>query len=128
MKDTMKKKYYDENDGRFTIDSGYFCAYSQKWYPLWLPSQFLLGQGIDLRYPAGGQVWGNYVYGADGAPVQGGWVMYGYDTQVMDELITGVSPIMEKEEGAAIYNLAGQRLSKPQKGINIIGEKKYIVK
>ena len=120
--------YYDENDGRFTIDSGYFCAYSQKWYPLWLPSQFLLGQGIDLRYPAGGQVWGNYVYGADGAPVQGGWVMYGYDTQVMDELITGVSPIMEKEEGAAIYNLAGQRLSKPQKGINIIGEKKYIVK
>ena len=46
----------------------------------------------------------------------------------MDELITGVSPIMEKEEGAAIYNLAGQRLSKPQKGINIIGEKKYIVK
>ena len=118
--------YYDENDGRFTIDSGYFCAYSEKWYPLWLPSQFLLGQGVDLRYPAGGQVWGNYVYGADGAPVQGDWVMFGYDSQVMDELITGVSPLGETEEGAAIYNLAGQRLSKPQKGINIKGGKKYL--
>ena len=29
---------------------------------------------------------------------------------------------------AAIYNLAGQRLSKMQKGINIVGEKKVMVK
>ena len=28
----------------------------------------------------------------------------------------------------AIYNLAGQRLQKMQKGINIVGGKKYIVK
>ncbi len=120
--------YCDEGEGRFTIDSGYFCAYSEKSYPLWLPSQLLLGQGVDLRYPVGGQVWGNYVYGADGAPVQGGWVMFGYDTQVMDELITGVSPLGETEEGAAIYNLAGQRLSKPQKGINIKDGKKIMRK
>ncbi|MBR5052314.1 MAG: dockerin type I repeat-containing protein, partial [Bacteroidaceae bacterium] len=83
--------YCDEGEGRFTIDSGYFCAYSEKSYPLWLPSQLLLGQGVDLRYPVGGQVLGNYVYGADGAPVQGGWVMFGYDTQVMDELIDSLT-------------------------------------
>ena len=118
--------YWDEGEGRFTIDSGYFCAYSEKSYPLWLPSQFLLGTGIECRYPVGGQAWGNYVYDANGAPVQGDWVMFGYDTQVMDELITGVSPLGETEEGAAIYNLAGQRLSKPQKGINIKGGKKYL--
>ena len=120
--------YWDEGEGRFTIDSGYFCAYSEKSYPLWLPSQFLLGTGIECRYPVGGQVWGNYVYGADGAPVQGGWVMFGYDTQVMDELITGVSPLGETEEGAAIYNLAGQRLNRAQKGIYITNGRKVLVK
>ena len=121
--------YWDEGEGRFTIDSGYFCAYSEKSYPLWLPSQLLLGQGVDLRYPVGGQVLGNYVYGADGAPVQGGWVMFGYDTQVMDELITGVaSPKSSPEGNDFIYNLAGQRLNKPQKGINITNGRKVLVK
>ena len=28
----------------------------------------------------------------------------------------------------AIYNLAGQRLSKPQRGLNIIGGKKVLIK
>ena len=37
------------------------------------------------------------------------------------------SPIKETEEGA-IYNLAGQRMSKMQKGINIVGGKKILVK
>ncbi len=121
--------YWDEGEGRFTIDSGYFCAYSEKSYPLWLPSQLLLGQGVDLRYPVGGQVLGNYVYGADGAPVQGGWVMFGYDTQVMDELITGVaSPKSSPEGNDFIYNLAGQRLSKTQKGVNIVGGRKVLIK
>ena len=121
--------YCDEGEGRFTIDSGYFCAYSEKWYPVWLPSQFLLGTGIECRYPVGGQAWGNYVYDANGAPVQGDWVMFGYDTQVMDELITGVDNVnanLNPNEG--IFNLAGQRLSKMQKGINIVGGKKVLVK
>lgn len=32
------------------------------------------------------------------------------------------------DNNAPVYNLAGQRLSKPQKGVNIIGSKKVIVK
>ena len=39
-----------------------------------------------------------------------------------------VSPIGETEEGATIYNLAGQRLSKKQKGINIVNRKKVLNK
>lgn len=38
------------------------------------------------------------------------------------------SPLGETEEEAAVYNLAGQRLNKPQKGINIKNGKKIIVK
>ena len=34
----------------------------------------------------------------------------------------------EMESDDAIYNLAGQRLSKPQRGLNIIGGKKVVIK
>ncbi len=46
----------------------------------------------------------------------------------VEDVITGVSPLGETEEGAAIYNLAGQRLSKMQKGINIQGGKKVFLR
>ncbi len=43
-----------------------------------------------------------------------------------EDVITGVSPLGETEEGTVIYNLAGQRLQKMQRGINIIGGKKVL--
>ena len=44
-----------------------------------------------------------------------------------DDDATGiVSPIVETEEGTSIYNIAGQRLQKMQKGINIINGKKVL--
>ena len=46
----------------------------------------------------------------------------------MSETIVGVSSLGETEEGAAIYNLAGQRLAKKQKGINITKGRKILVK
>ena len=46
-----------------------------------------------------------------------------------DEAPDGVeSPLEETEEEGAIYNLAGQRLSKMQRGINIVNGKKVAVK
>ena len=39
-----------------------------------------------------------------------------------------VSPLGKAEEVVSIYNLAGQRLSKLQKGINIVNGKKILVK
>ena len=37
-------------------------------------------------------------------------------------------PQRESGEGAAIYNLSGQRMQKMQRGINIVGGKKILVK
>ena len=58
--------------------------------------------------------------------------LYGFDENFDEESfltgITKVSPIGETEEGAYIFNLAGQRLSKAQRGINIVGGKKVLVK
>ena len=45
------------------------------------------------------------------------------------DTITGVDDIEKTEEGSTvIYNVAGQRLDKMQKGINIVGSKKVLVK
>lgn len=44
-----------------------------------------------------------------------------------DDEATGIaSPFMETEDGAAIFNLLGQRLSKIQKGVNITNGKKIL--
>lgn len=46
-----------------------------------------------------------------------------------DELIVGISPLLTSpEEEEQVYNLVGQRLSKKQKGVNIVGGKKLLVK
>ena len=45
-----------------------------------------------------------------------------------DEVITGSPLIASPEEEELIYNLAGQRLSKKQKGLNIVGSRKVMVK
>ncbi|MBR5395113.1 MAG: family 43 glycosylhydrolase [Bacteroidaceae bacterium] len=45
-----------------------------------------------------------------------------------EKTIVETLPQKENGEGAAIYNLAGQRLQKPQKGIYIIGGKKVVIK
>ena len=46
-----------------------------------------------------------------------------------EDIVVGVdSPLEETEGEAVIYNLSGQRLSKTQKGINIVNGKKILVK
>ena len=39
-----------------------------------------------------------------------------------------IKAIIEKASDGVIYNLRGQRLTAPQKGINIIGGRKVVVK
>ena len=48
----------------------------------------------------------------------------------IDETITGIERVPEVQDGseATIYNLAGQRLGKTQKGINIVNGKKILIK
>ena len=52
------------------------------------------------------------------------FAVYGYLKS--EDPVGIVSPLGETEEGAAVYNLAGQRLSKMQRGINIVKEKKVL--
>ena len=47
---------------------------------------------------------------------------------ITDDPTSIVSSLGETEAGATIYNLAGQRISKKQKGINIVGGKKELKK
>lgn len=59
-----------------------------------------------------------------GSPVKG--VRLGFDGS---EEATGITELTEKTEATeGIYNLQGQQLSAPQRGINIIGGKKVLVK
>ena len=122
---------WDQDGANIEIrDGGVFIAYS-KYEPIWLDSngEFIFGEGIALRYPIGAYIGsGNNIYYADGTKVQGDWVVIGPDNQTTQDFITGVSSIKETEEGAAIYNLAGQKMSKPQKGIYIVGGKKMLIK
>ena len=50
------------------------------------------------------------------------------NTGYEDDLITGIAGVNANADSDAIYNLAGQRLSKTQKGVNIVGSKKILVK
>ena len=50
------------------------------------------------------------------------------NTGYEDELITGIAGVNANADDDAIYNLAGQRISKTQKGVNIVGSKKILVK
>ncbi len=63
--------------------------------------------------------WTPYCY------ISGSWVEYEGSDEITD--IKGVAAGVI-EQDATIYNLSGQRLEKPIKGINIIGRKKVIVK
>ena len=63
------------------------------------------------------------------AVIDGGPVYPGYFTDIADKRETGIqSATKDCETPSAIYNLSGSKLACPQKGINIIGGKKVIVK
>ena len=50
-----------------------------------------------------------------------------FDDNLLD-ILTGVDKVEAAEKDVPIYNTAGQRLEKARKGINIIGDKKVLVK
>ena len=63
--------------------------------------------------------------------VSGGWMLF--NNFAFTEYIVEGSGVEEVENGEwtmdnVIYNLAGQRLNRPQKGVNIVGGKKVLVK
>ncbi|MBR1499011.1 MAG: Ig-like domain-containing protein [Bacteroidaceae bacterium] len=86
-------------------------------------TQYILAkaeEGVGF-YKATGTIAAGKGYLVIGAPVKG---FYGFDA----DDATGIKGIDFAGENAPVYNLAGQRLSKAQKGVNIIGGKKIAVK
>jgi hypothetical protein len=47
---------------------------------------------------------------------------------LFNEISSGIENVEQEEGVKTIYNLAGQRLTKMQKGINIVNGKKVLVK
>jgi hypothetical protein len=121
--ETPYSALWNHNGAELLIrDGGTFAAYGT-YEPIYLDpnSSFVLGEGIALRYPVDAYFGSrNKIYYADGSEVIDDWVIFGPANQATQDLIDGVSPLGETEEGVAIYNLSGHRLNKMQKGINII--------
>ena len=84
-------------------------------------TQYILAnanEGVGF-YKATGTIAAGKGYLVIGAPVKG---FYGFDA----DDATGIKGIDFAGENAPVYNLAGQRLGKAQKGVNIIGGKKVL--
>ena len=88
--------------------------------------------GDKLTYPlADGNINGFRAYFKlkEGAAAEARAYTMNFDDSDEDAADAIVSPLGETEEGAgAIYNIAGQRLQKMQKGINIVNGKKTIIR
>jgi hypothetical protein len=54
--------------------------------------------------------------------------LYAFNVTVGDSEATAISSIKAVTKSGAIYNIAGQQLAAPQRGLNIIGGKKVLVK
>ncbi|MBQ9295276.1 MAG: hypothetical protein IJ219_10190 [Bacteroidaceae bacterium] len=113
-------------------DGGVFAAFG-KHEPIWLDSngEFILGEGIALRYPFGAYIGsGNYIYNADGTEVKNDWVVFGPDNEVTRDVIaTGIAKSFPLgEDLGEAYNLAGQKVGDGYKGIVIKDGKKTLKK
>ena len=114
-------------------DGGMFAAFG-KYEPIWLDSngEFILGEGIALRYPTDAYIGSNNnIYYADGTKVTNDWVVIGPDNATTGELIDGVGIVNADDndnlnDSKGIYNLAGQKVGESYKGIVIKNGKKII--
>ena len=116
-------------------DGGMFAAFG-KYEPIWLDSngEFILGEGIALRYPTDAYIGSNNnIYYADGTKVTNDWVVIGPDNATTGELIDGVDNVNADDNdnlnaSKGIYNLAGQKVGESYKGIVIKNGKKVLIK
>ena len=128
--------FYDGDGVHLTVkDGGVFAAFG-KYEPIWLDSngEFILGEGIALRYPTDAYIGSNNnIYYADGTKVTNDWVVIGPDNATTGELIDGVDNVNADDNdnlnaSKGIYNLAGQKVGESYKGIVIKNGKKVLIK
>ena len=125
---------YKSELNSFTIQNGgMFVVYSNAYSPMIYRNIPVLGEGIDVRYPAGASLSDMCAVNADGTIFWHDWLVIGPDNDAMQDLIDGIVNVnanlnADQNINEGVYNLAGQRLSKMQKGINIVNGKKVMVK
>ncbi|GEM_PF-692473 len=100
--------------------------YSRYYYVNGSPALVSFGNGVELlSFDAYFSVQSSLNETLQGVAINTG------DMSIEDLIATGIS-LMEdgrsQKEGDAIYNVAGQRLSKKQKGVNIVNGKKVAIK
>ena len=128
--------FFDDGGTLYIQDNSILACYGNESASVELPteSKCKFDSNIGIRYPAGAYIGDSYhvFYAGTTTDVQRDWVVIGPDNQATQDFIaTGISLTEEgrsQMEDGAIYNLAGQRLSKTQRGINIVGGKKIAVK
>ncbi len=127
--------FFDDGGSLYLQGNSKLACYGNKSASIELPieSKCIFDENIGIRYPVGAYIGNSYhvFYEGTTTDVQKDWVVIGPDNQATQDFIiaTGISLTEEgrsQMEDGAIYNLAGQRLSKTQRGINIVGGKKII--
>ena len=81
---------------------------------------------LQKDYAMGGFTCSFYINSSLNSGLDGIGLNFG-DMSIID-IITGVDKVKTADEPTIIYNVAGQRLGKVQKGVNIVGDKKVLVK
>lgn len=129
--------FFDDGGTLYIQDNSILACYGNESASVELPteSKCKFDSNIGIRYPAGAYIGNSYhvFYAGTTTDVQRDWVVIGPDNQATQDFIaTGIESIHNSQftvhNEEAIYNLAGQRLSKTQRGINIVGGKKIIGK
>ncbi len=129
--------FFDDGGTLYIQDNSILACYGNESASVELPteSNCKFDSNIGIRYPAGAYIGNSYhvFYAGTTTDVQRDWVVIGPDNQATQDFIaTGIESIHNSQftvhNEEAIYNLAGQRLSKTQRGINIVGGKKIIRK
>ena len=127
--------FFDDGGTLYIQDNSILACYGNESASVELPveSKCKFDSNIGIRYPVGAYIGNSYhvFYEGTTTDVQRDWVVIGPDNQATQDLITGISLTEEgrsQMEDGAIYNLAGQRLSKTQRGINIVGGRKVVIK
>ena len=116
-----------------TIDGGkaeffttYFLGYSDEDYFYVMDGNIRLGR-LNLQKDMAVKAFECYFYVDPDYNATLDGIGLNFDDNLLD-ILTGVDKVEAAEKDVPIYNTAGQRLDKARKGINIIGDKKVLVK
>ena len=92
-----------------------------------IPANGSIDVTIPDSYLSPGTTYRAYLFGF-ASHTSTAWKQFGYD-KTFTTATTGIDTVSKTaEQQKAIFNLQGQRLAQPQRGFNIIGGRKVIVK